>query len=232
MSRSLQEFINSGEYFQEAKAWYKVKYIHPFSQRTFLMILGLVVSVIFASIILNIYNLFPTKKEISYVMTIDDATNKAAKIYEADFAPQDAQLSVVNKLVERYIIRRESYDYDDLKRQFIYVKNSSTRIVFRRFYNFMNIDNPESLILRYKKNIDRKIDIISAKHPDEDSAIVTFRAVAVDSMNKKYEDKIWQATLRFDVDQVDESLATGQRFDFTVTDYELLLLKDNLKDKI
>ena len=230
MSKDLYELVKSGEYFKEAREWYKTKYVHPFSQRTFLMIVIVIMVVVFGSVLLNIYNLFPTKKEISYTINLADATNRAARIDEVDYDSHDAQLSIVNKLAERYVIRRESYDYDDLKRQFVYIKNSSTRLVFKRFYNFMNIDNPESPVLRYKKNIDRKIKILSAKYPDGNSAIITFRATAEDLRGEKHEDKVWKSTFKFDVDKVSESLPPGQRFNFTVTEYDAILVEDKLKN--
>ncbi|MCP5369615.1 MAG: hypothetical protein H6909_02880 [Rickettsiaceae bacterium] len=229
MAGSLKQLIESGQYFEEAKKWYRVSYIHPFSQRSFLLIISVISLVVFVSILINIYNLFPLKKEVQYIINSAAITDKAVKVYQARYEHHDAQLSITNILVNKYIVAREKYNYPDLKKQFTYVKNNSTRIIFQRFLSFMNIDNPDSLILKYQKNIKRDIEIISAAYPDQNSAIVTFQTIAQDVTGKKYEDKVWQVQLQFDIDQVDVDISSGKKFNFTVTDYETTMLKDNSK---
>ncbi|MGC0371967.1 MAG: hypothetical protein DGJ47_000670 [Rickettsiaceae bacterium] len=229
MSKSLQELIESGEYFRDAREWYKIKYVHPFSQRSFLIILSIIICIVVCSVALNIYGLFPTHKQVRYVINIEDTTNKSTKIERAEYSHQDAQVSIIHELVTKYVSNRENYDYDDLQRQFTYVKNSSTRIVFRRFFNFMNIDNEDSPILKYKKSISRHIEINSVKYKGSNVAIVNFTAIAEDISGAKHEDKLWQANIKFDADKISNRLPSGQRFNFTITDYDLTMIKDNLK---
>ncbi len=230
MSGSLKQLIESGEYFEEAKRWYKTSYIHPFSQRSFLLIISVISLVVFFSILVNIYNLFPMKREVQYIINSADLTDKSVKIYKATYDERDAQLSITNILVNKYIIAREKYNYQDLKKQFTYVKNNSTRVIFQRFLSFMNIDNPESLILKYQKNINRDVTIVTSSYPDQNNAIVTIHTVAKDTAGKKYEDKLWQIKVQFDIDQVDLDVASGQKFNFTVTNYETIMLQDNSKE--
>jgi type IV secretion system protein VirB8 len=230
MSGSLKQLIESGEYFEEAKRWYKTSYIHPFSQRSFLLIISVISLVVFFSILVNIYNLFPMKREVQYIINSADLTDKSVKIYKATYDERDVQLSITNILVNKYIIAREKYNYQDLKKQFTYVKNNSTRVIFQRFLSFMNIDNPESLILKYQKNVNRDVTIVASSYPDQNNAIVTIHTVAKDITGKKYEDKLWQIKLQFDIDQVDIDVASGQKFNFTVTNYETIMLKDNSKE--
>ncbi len=230
MSGSLKQLIESGEYFEEAKRWYKTSYIHPFSQRSFLLIISVISLVVFLSILVNIYNLFPMKREVQYIINSADLTDKAVKIYKATYDDRDVQLSITNVLVNKYIIAREKYNYQDLKKQFTYVKNNSTRVIFQRFLSFMNIDNAESLILKYQKNINREVTIVSSSYPDQNNAIVNIHTIAKDVTGKKYEDKLWQIKLQFDIDKVDIDVASGKKFNFTVTNYETTMLKDNSKE--
>lgn len=230
MSGSLKQLIESGEYFDEAKRWYQTSYIHPFSQRSFLLIITVISVVMFFSIVVNIYNLFPMKREVQYIINSADLTDKSVKIYKATYDDRDVQLSITNVLVNKYIIAREKYTYQDLKTQFTYVKNNSTRVIFQRFLSFMNIDNPESLILKYQKNVNREVTIVSSSYPDQNNAIVTMHSVAKDITGKTYEDKLWQIKLQFDIDKVDIDVSSGQKFNFTVTNYETTMLKDNSKE--
>lgn len=170
------------------------------------------------------------KREVQYIINSADLTDKSVKIYKATYDERDAQLSITNILVNKYIIAREKYNYQDLKKQFTYVKNNSTRVIFQRFLSFMNIDNPESLILKYQKNINRDVTIVTSSYPDQNNAIVTIHTVAKDTAGKKYEDKLWQIKVQFDIDQVDLDVASGQKFNFTVTNYETIMLQDNSKE--
>lgn len=230
MSGSLKQLIESGEYFEEAKRWYKTSYIHPFSQRSFLLIISVISLVVFLSILVNIYNLFPMKREVQYVINSADLRGKSVKISKATYDERDVQLSITNILVNKYIVAREKYTYQDLKKQFIYVKNNSTRVIFQRFLSFMSIDNPESLILKYQKNVNRDVTIVSSSYPDQNNAIVTLHTVAKDITGKKFEDKLWQIKLQFDIDKVDINVSSGKKFNFTVTNYETIMLKDNSKE--
>lgn len=230
MSKNLRESIENGEYFRDARNWYHTKYIHPFSHRSFLLMVSIVVTIIFCSITYNIYNLLPTYTKVRYVITLDDISNKAVKIKKADYDDGDAQISLINALVERYVINREQYKYEDLKRQFTYIKNNSTRVVFRRFFYGMNIDNEDSPILKYQKNINRTAKIMQTSYPEDNIAVVKFKTQASDASGKQYEDKIWQVRIEYDADKISINRATGDRFNFAVTEYELTLLKDNLNE--
>ncbi len=229
--KSLQDYIKSGEYFADAKEWYKDKYIHPFSQRSFILILSVVICALFIGVVTNIRALFPSVIQVKYSINADTSANKAAQITRANQIENDPLTSIIDVLVRNYILKRESYDYDALKKQFVYVKNNSTRIVFRRFYNYMNIDNPSSPIMRYQKSAKRKIDIISAQYPSPTKAIIEFNSIAENAANQIIEDSTWQATIDLEVDDINTKLPSGARFNFTIIDYQLKLLKDKKINK-
>jgi type IV secretion system protein VirB8 len=225
--KSLQDYIRSGEYFIDAKEWYKYKYIHPFSQRSFILILSVIICALFIGILININSLFPSVIQVKYSIEADSSSSKSAQIIRANQIENAPLASIIDVLVKNYVSKRESYDYDQLN-----VKNNSTRIVFRRFYNYMNIDNPSSPVMRYQKNAKRKVDIISAQYPTPTKALVEFHSVAVNSANEIIEDMIWQAAIDFEVDEINTKLPSGARFNFTIIDYQLKLLKDKKANKV
>jgi type IV secretion system protein VirB8 len=132
-------------------------------------------------------------------------------------------------MVRNYVMQRERYNYDLLKKQFTFIKNNSTRIVFRRFFNFMNIDNPSSPVMQYQKSANRNIKILSADYTDDNNAIVTFHSEARGATGNVLEDTVWQATISYEIDKIDPYLPSGSRFNFTVTDYQLKLIEDKRK---
>lgn len=224
--KSLQDYIKSGEYFADAKKWYRFKYIKPFSQRSFIFILSAIICALFTGVVINIQALFPSVIQVKYFINADTSSNKTAQIIRANQIANDPLASVKDILIRNYVLSRESYDYDKLKKQFVFVKNNSTRIVFRRFYNFMNIDNPSSPVMQYQKSVTKNSRISSATYPSSTKAIVNFNSIAKNSSGETVEDVVWQATIDYEIDKINPNLPSGTRFNFTVTDYQLKLLED------
>ena len=224
--KSLKEYIETGEYFTDARHWYEYKYIHPFSQRSFIFILSVIICVLFVEVVININSLFPSVIQVKYSISATTSANKTAQIIRANQIKNDPQSSVTDILIKNYVLSREKYSYSDLKKQFIFVKNNSTRIVFRRFYNFMNIDNPSSPVLKYQKNTKRTAKIISTSYPSKTKAVVKFNSIVQNSAGEITEDIVWQATIDYEIDKINPNLPSGSRFNFTVTNYQLKLIKD------
>ena len=132
-------------------------------------------------------------------------------------------------MIRNYVNQREGYDYDNLKKQFIYVKNNSTRMVFRRFYNYMNINNPSSPVLLYQKDIKRSCSLISSKFLTNTKSEVKFQSIARNNTGEVFENKIWQVIIDYEIDSIKIDLPNDTRFNFTVTDYQLKLLEDKKK---
>lgn len=227
----LDDYIKSGEYFLDAKKWYFFKYIAPFSQRSYSLILAIAVCICVCGLSLNIYSLFPSVIQVKYSISANASMNKTAQIIRAGQVENDPLASIVDVLIRNYVMQRESYDYDKLKKQFVFLKNNSTRIAFRRFYNYMNIDNPSSPVLKYQKNAKRNIKILESKYPAKSKAIVQFSAIANSINNENLEDSVWEVTIDYEVDDINTSMPSGSRFNFTVVEYQLKQIKDNKASK-
>ncbi|WPX98385.1 Type IV secretion system protein VirB8 [Candidatus Megaera polyxenophila] len=224
--KSLKTYVESGEYFIDTQNWYKYKYLHPFSHRSFLFILTVTILVLFTSIIINIYNLFPIITPVRYSILTESGENKSAQIINADQIENNPLASIADIMLRKYVIQRETYDYNDLKKQFIYIKNNSTRIVFRRFYNYMNINNASSPVLLYQKDIKRTVSIISSSFLSDTKTEIKFHSIARNITGDIVEDMIWQAVVDYEIDQIDTNLPPESRFNFAVTDYQVQLLED------
>ena len=226
---SLPEYIKSGDYFKDARDWYKYKYIYIFSQRSFMFILSAIICVVFFGVVVNIYGLFPVVVQVKYTISADSSDNKTAQIIRANQITNQPLESITDIMVRNYVMSREAYKYSKLKKQFTFVKNNSTRIVFRRFYNFMNIDNPSSPVMRYQKTVARAAQVISIDYSRKNKAIVKFNSIATSDSGKIEENMVWQATIDYEIDKINPNYPSGSRFNFTVTDYQLKLLKDKKK---
>ena len=159
----------------------------------------------------------------------DSSENKSAQIIRADQINNDPLSSIAEIMIKSYVNQREKYDYNNLKKQFLYIKNNSTRMVFRRFYNYMNINNPSSPVLLYQKDIKRYCSLISSKFLTNTKSEINFQSIAKNSTGDVVENMIWRATINYEIDQININLPHGSRFNFTVTDYQLELLEDKKK---
>ncbi|NRB10347.1 MAG: virB8 family protein [Rickettsiaceae bacterium] len=229
--QSLKEYIESEEYFTDARKWYRYKYIYPFTYRSLNVIVTSIILIIFLGLLINLYELFPTVIKKNYAINAESSARKSAKIINANQIENNPLASITDILVRNYVERREKYNYDSLKKQFVFVKNNSTRIVFRSFYNFMNIDNASSPVLRYQKSVRRTINIISTKYESPLKAVVKFNSIAKNQSGEIIEDIIWQAKIDYEIDKINLNIASNSRFNFTITNYQLKLLDDR-KDKV
>jgi type IV secretion system protein VirB8 len=227
--KSLKDYIESGEYFTDAKEWYYFKYIQPFSHRSYLFILTLIILSSFSVILLNINVLLPMVTEVEYFIKAETSQNNTAEIIRANQINNHPLKSVADIMIKNYVIKREKYNYLNLKKQFTFIKNNSTRIVFRRFYNLMNIDNPSSPVMLYEKEGTRNIKILSAQYLPNNVAVITFRSQSNGSTAAIAENMLWQATITYEIDEFDPYLSSGSRFNFTVTDYQLKPIEDKRK---
>ncbi len=227
--KSFRDYIESGEYFIDAQKWYRYKYIYPFSQRSFVIILSVIICSLFAGTFISIRTLFPLTTQVKYSVNAETSAKKTAQIIRASNINNDPIKAITEIMCQHYVEQREKYNYDALKNQFIYIKNNSTRIAFRRFYNSMSIDNPDSPVLKYQKNTKRDVNIISSKFITNNKMQVKFRSIATNDTSEIIEDMLWLATLEYEIDQIDSSLPSGSRFNFTVTNYQLKLLQNKKK---
>lgn len=223
----IEEYIKSGEYFADARTWYNFKYLNPLPQKSFLLIVCSVLLIISVIVGLNLRSLFPIVKQIRYSLSTD-SYQSSANIIKANVISKDPLASIADIMVKNYLIRREEYDYDRLKDQFIFIQNNSTRIVFRKFFNFMDIDNPNSPVMLYQKYTRRSVKILSVSYPKQDEAIITFSTLAKTSGGEIFENMLWQATINFEIDKINLSLPSDTRFNFVVTNYRLKLLEDKI----
>lgn len=224
---SLQSYINSGDYFTDARKWYHDKYTHPLSHRSFVFIFSLTVCILFLGMAANIYILLPVTTQMQLTINTDSTEEQNVQIMRANHIKGEAINSIADTMIRNYVKTRENYRYSNLKNQFIFIQNNSSRLVFRKFYNYMNIDNPSSPIMIYQKNTINNVEIISIENPDPGQAIVNFRSKAHRFSGKLVNDELWQVTVSYEIDQINPSLLSGSRFGFMVTNYQSKLLKNN-----
>jgi type IV secretion system protein VirB8 len=223
----LKEYIESGDYFKDARNWYNWKYILPMTHRVWLFYIFLLSFIMLITLGVNINNLLPIKQKLTYAINVSSDVEKGetkAKVLEMDKLYGTPTRFIANNLLANYVMKREEFNYEELDGQVEYVQKNSSRLTFKRFYNYMNVNNPESPVMRYQQYATRKIQITDMKFITDTNVVVSFNSVAKDSSNKAFENLKWEANIRFDMGEVGKRLNSGSKFKFIVTDYNLKLL--------
>ncbi len=227
---SLKKYVDSGQYFADSRTWYLQKYTSPISHRALLAICSVVAICMMCLIALNIELILPLSKQLKYATFLNNQSNaqKAAKVTKADGVRNDSLLSIVKILVEGYVNAYESYEYSNMDNQKLYLKNASTRLVFKNFEDYMSTDNVNSPVLRYQKDGQRDIKINSIKFINQNEAHVSFNSIGKDATNQIFENIDWVATVAFESDPIRLGIPSDSPFHFIVTDYKVKIVQNNI----
>ena len=228
----MKEKIESGEYFKQSKEWYNQIFLSPYFLRSTVFIFMITGSILLVLLYFNIRVLFPINKQIIYTINVRDTSNLAAKITSADKFNDNTLKSVAWIFLESYVRIKESYNYDDLGSQMLYVKNKSSRAVYNRFANYLSLDNPNSPVLKLQKYAKKNIVVKKIDFQDDNTAIVEFNAISTEENGKPIDDIIWKAIISYSIDPIDISLPAESPYNFTVSNYKREIIKtlDNNND--
>jgi type IV secretion system protein VirB8 len=219
-------------YFKEAKTWYNSKHLDPLVHRSYAICGLVIILLLVAANFVQINRLFPVSKTLKYAVSFDNSdVNKNIKIIPADDFASNQLNSIAKILLENYVVQRESYNYDELKKQMIFVRTNSTKSVFKQYYSFISIDNRLSPVLRYQDYINRKVEILITDISSDSIATVHFRSTAVDQDNNLVEQIIWQSVIEFQMDPITINQPQGTKYDFTVISYKVKLLQNEMATK-
>lgn len=229
---ALKEYLDSKKYFIDARSWYNTKYLAPVSQRIWVFYTLILLSALFAALLLNVNLLLPIRQKVTYPIDVYSNIKEGepnARILEMPphSVGADAPLRfIATELLRGYVANRENFDFNDLARQIKYIQTSSTRLVFKRFYGYMSASNPDSPLMRYQKYAKRSIEVRDIKYISNEEALVTFVSRARAKNGEVFENLLWAANVRFSIGEVGAKRPAGARFKFLVTDYKLKLQKD------
>jgi type IV secretion system protein VirB8 len=223
----INDYIAKGEYFADARKWYYNKYVAQVAHRSIFLGVCSVLLLLILVLVMNIQSLLPIVRSLKYIISVPVATNQTAEVVHAQDVADNPLQSVLIIMIKDYVKRREQYDYAALATQIKYMHNTSSRTIFTQFYNYLNIDNPESPILRYQNEARRIINVTNVHFLNDSYAEVSFTSAAVTNDGKSFENLSWIATLRFNSDPINVSSSAKSKFNFTITDYKLKLVGDS-----
>ncbi|AVP87325.1 Type IV secretion system protein VirB8 [Candidatus Phycorickettsia trachydisci] len=218
------------KYFADLNVWYNDKYVKPFTHKSYIICFLVYSIVLCIAMGINIYKLFPLGHSIRYLIQLDNyRNNKKIYLVKPKNRHEDYLTFFSKYLVKNYVEQREIYDYIKLKEQILFVKSKSTPQVFNQFYSYLQVDNPNSPILRYEDQVKRFVYPLSNDMLDRNTAKMKFRSIVYDSKSNLIENLIWEAQVGFEINTNYFDNETKPTLYFVVTDYKLKLLENKLE---
>lgn len=218
------------KYFADLNVWYNDKYIKPFSHKSYVICFLVYSIVLFIAMGINIYKLFPLGHSVKYLVKLDNYhNNKKVYLIKPKDKHDDYITFFAKYLVKNYVEQREIYDYIKLKEQILFVKAKSTPQVFNQFYSYLQVDNPNSPVLRYQDQVKRFIYPLSNDMINLNTAKMKFRSIVYDAKSNLMENLIWEATIGFEINTNYLDNEENPTLYFVVTDYKLKLLENKLE---
>ena len=159
------DFVESGEYYSEARKWYMDKYILPACERNYLILLLVLISCAAVYTYTVLDSIMPITKKIPILVTISDMSQQYAQIKKLSYSDDisvksdDPDRHIVAYLMEKYIIAKESYDYENnfkqLEKNRSYIQQFSSPEIFRHYEGTISTRNLDSPVLKYRKHTTR-----------------------------------------------------------------------------
>lgn len=223
----LKDLTKKGKYFNDAIEWYCYKYLFCITERAWLILTVTFTSLCLCTVLLNLYLLFPLKKDFIFVKYTERNSDEFTVLKKLSLSNKEKeQVSLSRYLVRKYVEIYESYDYDNLEYQMNFIENNSTRKIYLNFKNSMNSTSITSPILKYKLDIKRVITVESIDLSFDpltysSSAVVTFKAQEV---NKEavINTTLHSVKLIFTLSNVKVSAAGIIPLKFTVNEYQYI----------
>ncbi len=217
-------------YFSDALKWYQEKHLSPFFHRSCLIILLIIIIFVLMILLITIASIFPTTKQIRYVMESNNIAKRSSQITKIYPIDNSLNKGIANIFIKNFVIAYESYNYNNLKQQYAYLQNNSSRIVFRDFTNFMSIESGLSPIAKYLDKSIRKVYILKVTFLNDLEAIVEFKTIATKNTKEVIEDITWEAKLQYELDNITLNLLNKSVFHFSVTNYQIKMITNNLNN--
>lgn len=236
----IAEKIRNGSYYTDARDWYMRRYLYPISERSFLIIVAIILLTALLLSSTNTSSISVENNERPFIVPVEDSMDHFSLIKPLAKSSESAQEAIAKYFIIDYLRTREEYipaEMHGKKLQYKIkkIKSSSSKQVQTEYQNYMNYQNPYSPTTRYKDHTSRSIDIRSV-HFDKDDpksgkVRVIFKATTkkrpdgVNNTKEEKNDSMWEATIHFRLPDIETIAKTQAPLRFLVKYYRAKLIE-------
>ncbi len=213
----LLESVKNKDYFDQAKEWYYYRYLFCIIERSWLLLIVLLLLVCVFSLLLNIYLLFPITQDQNFVKYVSHTGDEFSLKKKLSINHKENEhVAIARYLVQKYVELYESYQTVQQSFQESFIKSHSTRQIRKKFSERMV--NEVSTYPRKVFNIE-----ISKLAVEQSILNLELNGSATITFTTEQNKKIIEQTVEmgFILSNIQEGINMAMPFKFMVKGYEL-----------
>ncbi len=214
MEDKLLESVKNKSYFSKAVEWYCHRYLFCVAERSWMALIVSLLLVYLCLLTLNIYLLFPIKKDLNFVKYMNHTEDEFSAMHKLSFSKkEDEYTSTARYLISKYIEIYESIKIVEPKYQENFIRNNSIHKIYQGFQEKTNNEAVSS-----KRKI-TNINVITLSIDRSTKDLVTFagNATVVLTIEQNKEDTV---EISFTLSNIKATLAGIIPFKFIVNGYK------------
>lgn len=162
----IKQSVETGSFYKDSFDWYMFRYVGPICDRTWLLFTTFISFAVFYILITLVISALPIVQKVPVIVKAKDAT-----LYYPVIKPlrdsddlKTIEESIIKYLAIRYVKEREEFNFitlgtADLNNKLNIIKNNSTPDEFNKFKAFLSLNNPNSPIRNFGKDVTRQVNV-------------------------------------------------------------------------
>ncbi|WP_353275883.1 VirB8/TrbF family protein [Wolbachia endosymbiont (group A) of Pipizella viduata] len=220
MEDKLLESVKNKSYFSKAVEWYCHRYLFCVAERSWMALIVSLLLVCLCLLILNIYLLFPVKKDLNFVKYMNHTEDEFSAMHKLSFSKkEDEYTSTARYLISKYIEIYESIKIVEPKYQENFIRNNSIHKIYQ---GFQEKTNNEAVSSPSSKRKTANINVITLSIDRSTKDLVTFagNATVVFTTEQNKEVKDHTVEISFTLSSIKATLAGIIPFKFIINGYK------------
>ncbi len=143
-SKVTSQLVESGEYFERARAWYRAIYVAPISERTFFLIIAIFAGVIATAGFVAMALLMPITERPGVLLPTANIDETLPKLNTLKEKGKPVNEALINFFVSSYVRMREGYSPVDYEANYNFIRAQSDAPTFEKYVASYDRANPQS----------------------------------------------------------------------------------------
>ncbi|MCA4774361.1 conjugal transfer protein TraJ [Wolbachia endosymbiont of Mansonella perstans] len=220
MGDKLPESVKNKSYFSKAIEWYCYRYLSCIAERSWMVLIVSFLLVCLCLLLLNIYLLFPIKRDLNFVKYVNYTEDEFSIIRKLSFNEEDDEYtSIARYLVSKYVETYESSRVIEPEYRENFIQNNSIYKVYQGFQEKMS--NETSYLSSSKGKISNiNVVKLSIDRPIKDLVTFAGNAVVVFTTEQNKRVKNRTVDISFTLSNAQAALSGIIPFKFIVDGYK------------
>lgn len=197
-SKQISEMIKSGTYYEEARAWYGVKYIGPVPERTFFLILAGLAGLVGFLAFIAVMAFLPLTERKAILISSKRIDETVPNLVQLRAKGQPMNIALMNFYLESYVAKRESYEDSTYDANYAFIRAQSDSATFNDYtarYDRNAKQSPAAALGRIGKRVVNVKSIVIDNMAEPKTATVKFSTDVLGYQTPLHAD--WTAVLQF-----------------------------------